>query len=387
MDPRLAQVVESLSGGKGRVCYVLDADYRLAWVSRELRGFIGSDDDAELGMGEHILVAWSRQAWRTAVTPSSLRRLSREATTLRPTPEELPPEARQLLPPELMDVLGTVEPAELEPVRCGTIDYVQPGLPTYPVDYVTVSLRDERGELFGTVALMYLGLRPSLIALLGRGDEAMYERMARVMQPERRGTAILFADLQASGELSRTLPTATYFTLIRELTSTFDTLIAENGGIVGKHAGDGWTGFVLADDAGGPSAAVAGCMEVAHRLRAYAADRAGAALNLPHGASLDVNAGVHWGPSVYLGQLVPGSRLEITALGDEVNECARIQQSARNGDLLASKQAVELLDASTALRLGLDPARLTYAPLATMDTATEKARRDAGTVAVAAITL
>src|SRR5581483_9257981 len=218
----------------------------------------------------------------------------------------------------------------------------------------------------------------------GRGDVAMYERMARLVKPERRAAAILFADLQASGGLSRTMPTAAYFNLISELTSSFDALVAEHGGIVGKHAGDGWTAFVLADDVGGPSAAVSGGIRIAQRLRAYAADRA-RSFRLPDGLGLQVNAGVHWGPGVYLGQLVPGGRLEITALGDEVNECARIQQTARGGAIYASKQVLELLDTADAVHLGVDPVNLTYAPLASLDGVSEKARRDAGTVAVAPI--
>jgi class 3 adenylate cyclase len=269
-------------------------------------------------------------------------------------------------------------------VRTGSIDYVQPGLPPYPIDFVAASLRDEQGELIGTMVLMYLELRPSLLSLLGRGDVLMYERMARLVQPERRAAAILFADLQASGELSRTMSTAAYFELISELTASFDALVAEHGGIVGKHAGDGWTAFVLAQDVGGPSAAVAGAIRIARQLRSYAADRA-RSFRLPNGLGLQVNSGVHWGPGVFLGQLVPGGRLEITALGDEVNECARIQQTARDGALFASKQVLELLDAPDARALGIDPVHLTYAPLASMDWASDKTRRDAGTLAVAPI--
>jgi hypothetical protein len=52
---------------------------------------------------------------------------------------------------------------------------------------------------------------------------------------------------------------------------------------------------------------------------------------------------------------------------------------------LASKQVLELLDSGDAQHLGIDPVQLTYTPLASMDTATEKARRDAGTLAVAPI--
>ena len=49
---------------------------------------------------------------------------------------------------------------------------------------------------------------------------------------------------------------------------------------------------------------------------------------------------------------------------------------------LASKPLLERLDADDAEALGLDPDRVTYTPLADLDTATEKARRDAPAIAV-----
>jgi class 3 adenylate cyclase len=379
MDSRLTQVIERLSAGSGgRVCYLLDREYRLAWVSPELRVFLGAADGETLGIGLHIAALGLEPVWRDAVTPESRLRLEREIALLHLRTEDLPSDVGAARP------TAGEAPVAPPPVRTASIDHVQPGLPPYQVDFVATSLRDEQGQLIGTMVLLYLELRPSILALLGRGDAPMYERMARLVRPERRATAILFADLQASGELSRMLSTAAYFDLISELTASFDALVAEHGGIVGKHAGDGWTAFVLAQDVGGPSAAVAGCLKIAQRLRGYAADRA-KSFNLPTGLGLQVNSGVHWGPGVYLGQLVPGGRLEVTALGDEVNECARIQQCARGGALLASKQVLELLDSGDAQHLGIDPVQLTYTPLASMDTATEKARRDAGTLAVAPI--
>ncbi len=56
-----------------------------------------------------------------------------------------------------------------------------------------------------------------------------------------------------------------------------------------------------------------------------------------------MNVGAHWGPALYMGQIVTGGRLEVTALGDEVNEAARVQQSARDGEILATKSLVEQL--------------------------------------------
>ncbi|HEY2206861.1 MAG TPA: adenylate/guanylate cyclase domain-containing protein [Pseudonocardia sp.] len=334
MDRRLSQVVERLSAGSGRVCFLLDHEYRLAWVSPELRGFLGVVDDAHLGVGSHIVAMGHEPAWRDAVTPDSHLRLAR--AVLGSDTDDLPRDVRESLPAELVDLLAGPG-SGAQPVRTGSLDHVQPGLPPYPVEFVATSLRDRCGELIGTMVLMYLELRPSLVALLGRGDTAMYERMALLTKPERRATAILFADLQASGELSRALSTAAYFGLISDLTARFDALVAEHGGIVGKHAGDGWTAFVLAQDVGGPSAAAAGCLEVAQRLRAYAVGRANPP-NLPGGMQLEVNSGVHWGPGVYLGQLVPGGWLEVTALGDEVNG-VRPDPTVRPGRCAAGQQA------------------------------------------------
>ena len=105
---------------------------------------------------------------------------------------------------------------------------------------------------------------------------------------------------------------------------------------------------------------------------------------MEHG-QLKINAGVHWGGALYLGQVVTGGRLEVTALGDEVNECARIQQSARGGALLASKPLVERLDPEHARAAGLDPLTVMYRTVGELPGVTEKAVRDAGGVPVVAV--
>ena len=50
----------------------------------------------------------------------------------------------------------------------------------------------------------------------------------------------------------------------------------------------------------------------------------------------------------------------VTALGDEVNEAARIEACATGGRALASKALIERLDPGSARALGIDPARLRY---------------------------
>jgi hypothetical protein len=86
-----------------------------------------------------------------------------------------------------------------------------------------------------------------------------------------------------------------------------------------------------------------------------------------------------------MGQVVTGGRLEVTALGDEVNECARIQESARDGAVLASKHLIERADPEQARAAGVDPEHVEYTTVAELPGATEKAVRDAGTIPVAAL--
>jgi hypothetical protein len=83
-----------------------------------------------------------------------------------------------------------------------------------------------------------------------------------------------------------------------------------------------------------------------------------------------------------MGQVVTGGRLEVTALGDEVNECARIQECARDGTVLASKALVERLDPAHADQIGIDPDAASYTTIAELGSATEKALRDAGSIPV-----
>ena len=92
--------------------------------------------------------------------------------------------------------------------------------------------------------------------------------------------------------------------------------------------------------------------------------------------------GLHWGSTVYVGQITTIGRSEVTALGDEVNEAARIEACASGGRMLASKSLIERLVPEDAAALGIDPEHVMYTPVSDLSTATEKARRDAPAIAV-----
>ena len=216
----------------------------------------------------------------------------------------------------------------------------------------------------------------------------MHERMAALVQPGQRSAAVLFADLEASGSLSRQLPSPVYFRLVRDIRTALEAAVSDCGGIVGKHAGDGVTAFFLAEHLDSASGAARAALETARSLP-HDAHEAAARL-ADEGLPVDPNAcrlkvAVHWGPRLYIGQVASQGRLEITALGDEMNEAARIEESAEGGQALASKPLIELLAKDDASTLSLDPARVSYRTLADIEGVSEKAKRDAGSLAVAEV--
>ena len=87
-----------------------------------------------------------------------------------------------------------------------------------------------------------------------------------------------------------------------------------------------------------------------------------------------------------IGRILTAGRSEVTALGDEMNETARIEACATGGRTLASKALVERLNRADAQALRLDTDRVLYTPLAELPTATDKARRDAPAIAVCDLT-
>lgn len=385
LDPRLAAIAESLEGTRWGA-EIWDAEWRLAWVSEETKRFLDEDDADVLGYGRHIIdVRWS-EPWFSSVDDQSRAEL---------VGSELPfiafdtPGGAEHLRARVEQATGRpmdrFEAAQPPAMWARRIRLTLPDQPAFPVQFVATRLTAEDGTFMGT-AFVYGSVLPArLVALVTRGSEEMFERMAALVEPGRRSAAVLFADLQSSGTLSRRLPSAAYFELVRDLTTAMDQAVIRHEGIVGKHAGDGVTAFFLLDDFDSPSACAAAAIEAAHEVRASAcrvaeglAERTG----LFEAADCAINIGLHWGGTLFIGQVVTGGRLEVTALGDEVNEGARIQQSARDGAILGSKALVERLSLEDGRRIGVDPEEVVYQPVADLPGADAKAMRDAGTLPV-----
>jgi class 3 adenylate cyclase len=289
-------------------------------------------------------------------------------------------ELRELVDPRLGDIVDRLSPVEL----VNPISVISPGFGagmSVEIQMTLIPVRDGEGRRVGTVIMSKPAASMAVLAALAAsGDPRHFERMQRVAKPDRRPAAILFADLESSSQLARRLSTASYFSLGRRMVRATDRCVVDAGGLVGRHVGDGVVAFFLADSAGSESAAARSCIEAARGIRDAMADVA--ACSELEAGDLVMRFGLHWGATLYVGQISTRGRAEVTALGDEVNEGARIEACATGGRMLASKDLVERLDGDDAAALDLDRDRVTYAPLAELRTATEKARRDAPAVAV-----
>ena len=292
-----------------------------------------TDDPEQLGFGRHILERYQLPPWRSMVTDeSAAQAFERNVPYLaHGTPGGIDA-LREVAGEEVGPLLDTIEPAPVPALWAFEMDIVRDGGGAGRAWCYSARLHDDAGELFGIARMYTAGLPARLLAMVARGDELLFERMAQVAEPRARATAVLFADLDSSGVLSRRLAGAAYFRLIAALGADIDAAVIEREGIVGKHAGDGATAFFLAEQLGSESAAAKAALQTACELPdvvARAVDRLREERLPIDAAACRLNVGVHWGASLFIGQLTTSGRLEVTALGDEVNECARIEQSAR----------------------------------------------------------
>ena len=389
-DPTLAAWASGLNeAGYWAVLY--DAQWRYVFVTDELRWSYGdTGDSTAVPIGSHHFSVEGVQFRSVAlghITTKGERRRARFSVlgpyVLSSTPGGRA-ELRRIVDPDLADLVDQLQPEDL-PVM-----HYSPTVTMFAgtlVDNATLLIRidDARGRLAGICMLIKPAAGMSQLATAAAGaDLAHLERIRILESPDRRQAAILMADLEASSPLSRRLPSAQYFAFSRRLVRAADQCVIDAGGMVGRHAGDGVVAFFLAETVGSETAAARACITAARSLRSRLAD---AAVRSDIDASdVSLRFGLHWGATLYIGSILTAGRSEVTALGDEMNEAARIEACATGGRTLASKALIERIDREDAGALGIDPARTSYTQLGQLDTATEKARRDAPSIPVCDIT-
>jgi class 3 adenylate cyclase len=367
--------------------YVFDAEWRYVFVTDDLRtGFGEIGVRTAVPIGSHYFSAEGTQ-FRARLGGVYVAPMQRRARFLRLGPYVLASthggreELRRVVASELADLVEELQPQQLPVVWTERDrDFTLAGVGVAS-SAMWFRINDDHGQMAGVCEVLKLAAGMShLAAAAATADLEHLERMRIVEHPDRRPTAILMADLEASSPLARRLSTGQYFAFGRRLVRVADDCIIDAGGIVGRHAGDGIVAFFLAETAGSESAAARACIAAARTLRGTLPDIARRS-DIAE-SELSLRFGLHWGATVYVGRILTRGRSEVTALGDEVNEAARIEVCATGGRTLASKSLIERLDQADADALGLDTGHSAYTLLSELATATDKARRDAPSIAV-----
>jgi len=387
-DPTLAAIARALNDS-GYWAIIVDRQWRNLYVTDAQRLSEGGLLElASFPVGVHIcspesLTALLAGRGRLNTVETMRKRFEAFGPYMLAAAEGGRDELRALVDPRLRDIVDQLSPADL--VNAFAVSFPGSGAGmSVEIQITLMPVRGGDGQLAGTVILSKPAASMAVLAALAAGgDLRHFERMQQVAKPGRRPAAILFADVEASTPLARRLSTASYFALGRRMTRAADRCIVDGGGLVGRHVGDGVVAFFLADSAGSESAAARCCIQSARDIEDAMTDVAARSDLAPE--DLVMRFGLHWGATLYVGQITTSGRAEATALGDEVNEGARIEACATGGRTLASKELLERLEREDATALGLDPDRLIYTPLADLPTATEKARRDAPAITVCEI--
>lgn len=360
----------------GQWSIVYDAGWRIAWLSDAQVSNLRFENHAHTsGVREHAL------AWNDSGFWAMNRQycLDFGGFVLADTPGGRD-ELRGIASPEVCALIDEMTPNDDNVLRAVVVGRQLEDVQV-TVDITIIRLRDSAGKFVGAVYIQ----KPSgdaftLAAMTNIISPQMVQQMGIVLRAARRPAAILCADLDGSAPLSRHLSTANYFRVVRRWVFSTDRCIVNAGGLVGRHAGDGVTAFFLTESLGSESTAARACISAARSIRQAAAEVAEhSEIEL---GEVVTRFGLHWGSTLYVGAISSQGRFEVTALGDQVNEAARIEACASGGRTLASKELIERLSRDGALALGIDVELVNYSALGSLSTATEKARRDAPVLAV-----
>jgi adenylate cyclase len=156
------------------------------------------------------------------------------------------------------------------------------------------------------------------------------------MEKHRGGAEIdgsyLFADIRGSTALAERLPPAEFRALIDRFYATTSRAVFDHDGGVDKFVGDEIVAFFLPVTSGPRHAAgaVAAALAIL-RATGHADNR---------GPWVPVGVGVSSGPA-WVGVVGDEQRIDITALGDNVNIAARLGGAARAGEVLVTVEAAQ----------------------------------------------
>src|SRR5215217_7499659 len=123
---RVAETLEET----GWAAALVDSEWRVRWISSQLRAFMGGADDSELGVGHHFCDALRSSRWHASITADTRRRWLREHIpyVAHDTPGGMD-RNRELVSDEELALIDGLEAEPPPPLWGWTLEFLQDDLP------------------------------------------------------------------------------------------------------------------------------------------------------------------------------------------------------------------------------------------------------------------
>lgn len=199
--------------------------------------------------------------------------------------------------------------------------------------FVESTSKDEIGVLARSFNQMVEGLKERYalkryvgqhtMAMISENKEGAGERKGEV-----KDLAIIFTDIRNSTDLIESTEPELFIQNLNELLQMQADIAANHDGSIDKFVGDAMIAIFAGDDA------INRAIECAISIQ-QGASKLKKNKNIFEGLGIAIN----YGPMV-LGNIGGGERLDYTVIGREVNLCARLNNLAKNGEILIKKELI-----------------------------------------------
>lgn len=187
----------------------------------------------------------------------------------------------------------------------------------------------------------------SILTLLARRDLVIRDLLKK-RRPHLTQLAVLSADLQGSCKICAELPPEEYFELINEIWSSMESVFRRYYATHGKHVGDGMLYYFLPQPDSNYVMNALRCGIAMRETMREIDDRWTRRKNWVN--RLRLNIGIDEGQE-WFGTYQTPTHLEVTALGDTINNSARLSEFATGGSIWVTKNVFGHVDVDERQRL------------------------------------
>ena len=152
---------------------------------------------------------------------------------------------------------------------------------------------------------------------------------------ERQEVTVLFADIRSFSTLAEKMPAEEVIEMLNQFFSAMVDIIFRNNGILDKFIGDQLMAVfgILSPNQSAPYNAVKAAMEMQEATEDLMNKRAKEGKE-----TFEIGIGINTG-SVIVGNVGSENRMDYTVIGDSVNVAARLQQTARGGEIIIDERS------------------------------------------------